>query len=76
MKAYYCVGGPLDGEYATSKDFHGNWETNEDGMYSHLRKEYAAYNSSGWSYVPQGDKCSRLWIHKDYLKPGISPRGR
>lgn len=69
MKAYYCVGGPLDGEYATSKDFYGDWRTKEKGMYAHLYKQYSQFNGCG-------GRCTMLWIHVDLMKPGINPKNR
>lgn len=83
MKAHVCVGGPLDGEFATSEDFYGypardekgrlerlNWTPRETGMYQHLRNEYQAYHNAHRSNVPV------LWIHTSLLKPPISPRKR
>ena len=66
MKAHICIGGPLDGYFATSEDFAGapykysypNGRTNppmrtitgDAGMYNHLRDEYAQYNFGNSPY--------------------------
>ena len=67
MKAHICIGGPLNGEFAASIDFHGRWDkdlkTRERGMYEHLAADYAqfhnAYSSRRRAHV--------AWIHVDLL---------
>ena len=84
VKAYPCIGGPLAGQYATTRDFEGsslflNSIDNGDGegIYSHLRREYLAYNSNS-----RGDNSvggfppSIVWIHQSVLKPIIAARER
>jgi hypothetical protein len=67
-KAYICIGGPLDGQYATTEDFH-----DREGMYAHLDDQYASYNSSG-SYG--GGRASMIYVHMSLIKPPISGRER
>ena len=86
MKAHLCVGGPLDGEFATSDDFYGyipyvkgtkrrDWRAGRTpGMYDHLRKEYHQFNNASRAFAPKG--CHVVWIHESVLKPSISPRNR
>jgi hypothetical protein len=79
VKAHICIGGPLDGEFATSLDFYGRWTKDmghEEGMYEHLRGEYHQFNnahSGAWKGKP---KNSVAWIHESLLKPSVSPRER
>ncbi len=72
MKAYPVIGGPLDGEYACTKDF------DSDGMYAHLSGTYAQYNF-GWvdwrrdkgTHVP-----SMVFLSLELTKPVISAKNR
>jgi hypothetical protein len=84
VKAHICIGGPLDGEYATSADFHGGYEkvpgTNRndyskkvEGMYEHLSDQYWQYNNS----YNTRKRAPVLWMHESLLtRMPISPRER
>ncbi|HEY6019187.1 MAG TPA: hypothetical protein VIY48_04585 [Candidatus Paceibacterota bacterium] len=85
MKAHFCIGGPLDGEFATSDDFYGGYEKvpgtrrndyskRVEGMYEHLKDEYHQFNNASRVGAPKG--CHVVWIHKNALSPSISPRKR
>ena len=73
--AYPCIGGPLDGEYATSEDFHGYrpinpetkkpyryGETPPDGRYSWQRDEgmYAHLKHEYVEYNGSGGGSKRV----------------
>jgi hypothetical protein len=71
-KAYYCVGGPLDGQYATTADFYTYaWGDNPVGMFAHLDGEYSQFNNGGYA-----SGCSMVWLHKSLLKPPIKAKDR
>jgi hypothetical protein len=87
--AYPCVGGPLDGEYATTDDMiptmiaardYGKWKKGdiirEGGLYGHIAHEYHEYNASHGSAKKIGSKPSMIFIHNSLLKPLISPKDR
>lgn len=83
MKAHICIGGPLNGEFATSKDFYGEWDPvvikRYEGMYNHLRAEYVQFNNASRPYNTGQHGRHRAqvaWIHIDCLPPSISPRNR
>jgi hypothetical protein len=92
MKAHICIGGPLDGMFATSKDFEQRVVANragggydigyvfrEGGMYGHLHNEYVQFNNASRPYHvgKHGRKRAQVaWIHIDILKPSISPKDR
>lgn len=68
--AYPCIGGPLDGEYATTSDFYC------DGMYAHLDREYEEYNAARATRRVLGAQPSMVFIHKAALKPLARPAER
>lgn len=68
--AYPCLRGPLDGEYATTKDF----ET--EGMYAHLAGQYVQYNSAGYRGRRIGGHPSAIYVWAEGLPALISPRNR
>lgn len=73
--AYPCVGGPLDGEYATTEDFR-TWGDNP-GMYTHLTREYHEYNYTVATRKRVGSfPPSMIFIHVSLLKPLARPRDR
>lgn len=76
MKAHICIGGPLDGEFATSEDFYGHWDRqslmHERGMYEHLKNEYAQFHNASRSRK----RAQVCWIHVPLLPVSISPRKR
>lgn len=86
--AYPCIGGPLDGEHATTVDFMRaqrkyNYETKEfievapEGMYNHLATEYIEYNCAGGSSKTIGGwPPSMIFIHRDSLPALASPKDR
>jgi len=76
--AYPCIGGPLDGLYATTQDFYGasSWSDRDEGIYHHLRNEYYEYNSGYGARKRIGGHPSMVFIHKSLLKPLISPKDR
>lgn len=89
MKAHICIGGPLDGEYATYQDFVGYWDDNgqrDRAMYEHLRDQYYQFNTAHHrSTILQrasrklGQKeegCHVVWLHRSVLKPSVSPKNR
>jgi len=92
MKAHICIGGPLDGEWATSSDFHGDWisagadSRREDGMYEHLSREYFQFNTARHQSTvfqhPSRKKglgrveCHVVWLHRSLLQSPKSPRER
>jgi len=83
VKAHVCIGGPLDGEFATSADFHGGYAkvpgTNRndyskriEGMYAHLWPHYVEFHNAS-----SGRKRAHVvWIHEDLLPPAIPPSQR
>lgn len=88
MKAHPCIGGPLDGEFATDGDFHGYHEKmpgtqrNDytkpiEGMYEHLRHEYVPYNISTRSHM-RGKKgrANVVYVHDSINKFSIAARKR
>lgn len=77
MRAHICIGGPLDGEFATNADFYGAYEKvpgtkrNDyskpiEGMYAHLKHDYFDYNNA-----TRGRLANVVWIHKSLLPPSI-----
>jgi hypothetical protein len=83
MKAHVCIGGPLDGEHATSEDFYGYRRNEKDaygnrtwkrdpGMYQHLKHDYCQFNTGSHGAA----KSNVVWIHRDLLTGSISPRQR
>lgn len=68
--AYPVIGGPLDGQYATTFDFYN------DGIYHHLTREYFEYNSAFGSRSKIGARPSMVIIHSSVLRPLIAPRNR
>ena len=76
--AYPCIGGPLDGQYATTDDFYRGWGKPEDkyyrpeGMYSHLSQEYCEYNAA----YRHSKYTSMIFIHVSLLKNKNSARKR
>jgi hypothetical protein len=82
--AYPCIGGPLDGEYATTDDFEkptdekyrGNSWFREGGMYGHLADDYAEFNNSRGGRKVIGGEPSMVFIHRALLKPLVAPRNR
>jgi hypothetical protein len=86
-KAHPCIGGPLDGEFATSGDFHGSYEKvpgtqrNDyskpvEGMYAHLSDDYYQFNTA-YSYTMKRRNLARVvWLHVSMLRPSIAPSKR
>lgn len=85
MKAHICIGGPLDGSFATSDDFYGgyayvpgtrrrDYHTPVEGMYEHLKHEYFQFNTA--TRAATGKLGNVVWLHKSLLKPAISPKDR
>lgn len=77
MKAHICIGGPLDGEFATSKDLHGEWSYppgHIEGMYEHLQHEYHQFNNANRAFNKTG--CHVIWLHESLMQSSISPRKR
>lgn len=86
MKAHVCIGGPLDGQFATSDDFYGNYPYEpgtrrrdyraapNEGMYEHLKDEYFQFNTA--ARVATRNHAHVVWLHKSLLKPAISPKDR
>ena len=83
MKAHVCIGGPLDGEFATGADFHGGYEKVDgrndykkpiEGMYEHLKNEYHQFNNAGRAWNRTGSNV--VWIHTSVLKGSIPARER
>lgn len=69
--AYPVIGGPLDGESATTADF------GREGMYEHLAREYREFNAaSGRSSKRIGASPSMVFLHTSLLRPLIAPRDR
>lgn len=69
--AYPVIGGPLDGESATTADFA------REGMYEHLAREYREFNAaSGRSSKRIGASPSMVFLHTSLLRPLIAPRDR
>lgn len=66
-KAYVCIGGLLDGEFACTTDFYTG------GMYEHLSCEYAEYNSAGRFH---GGDSSMIFVHTALIKAPITGRKR
>ena len=77
VKAYPCIGGPLDGKHAVTADFYREFGKpeyrywNPAGMYSHLSDQYHAYNNAGTSKF-----ASMVFIHVSLLKQSIKPSER
>jgi hypothetical protein len=70
--AYPVIGGPLDGESATTADFE-----DKGGMYEHLAREYHQFNSaSGRSAKRIGGYPSMIFLHTSLIRPLIAPRDR
>jgi hypothetical protein len=66
VKAHICIGGPLDGEFASSRDFHGKWqypEPREEGMYEHLARDYVEFHNASSSRK----RAAVCWIHISLL---------
>jgi hypothetical protein len=71
--------------FATSMDFDGGYAKKGgrndysnpiEGMYNHLKGEYAQYNL-GAAYGRQLRHApTMVWVHADTLKPSISPKDR
>jgi hypothetical protein len=88
MKAHLCIGGPLDGEHATSEDFYGYRprdekgkvipyhrapiRAREPGMFGHLRNDYCQFNTASRGQA----KSDVVWIYRPLLSGSISPRQR
>lgn len=83
MKAHVCIGGPLDGEFATSADFYGGYEkvagTNRndysrrvEGMYQHLRDQYHQFHNAS----RDSRRATVVWIFHEMLPRAISARQR
>jgi len=79
-KAYVCIGGPLDGEFATTYDFHpevkskGGEVLREGGIYGHLAYEYTEFNAAVGNYRRHAP--SMVFIHESLLKNPIPARQR
>ena len=65
-KAYPCIGGALDGEYAATEDFYS------DGMYRHLSDSYVEYNLGHRTR----EAPSMIFVDRSLLKPVISAAKR
>ena len=65
-KAYPCIGGALDGEYAATEDFYS------DGMYRHLSDSYVEYNLGHRTRSAP----SMIFVDRSLLKPVISAAKR
>lgn len=63
-KAFICIGGPLDGQFAITDDFY------REGIYGHLGNDYDQFNSSG------GGKSSMIWVHRSLVKAPVSGKDR
>jgi hypothetical protein len=80
--AYPIIGGPLDGEYATTDDFYpergkpDSYYYRPGGLYGHLDREYAEFNAASGGNKKLGGSPTMVFIHKSLLKPLISPRDR
>jgi len=85
-RAHPCVGGPLDGQYATDGDFHGYYEKvpgtrrNDyskkiEGMYEHLKDEYYPYNCANRSWA-RHRMPNVVFVHKDLVGPSVPPSKR
>lgn len=75
--AYPIIGGPLDGEYATTFDFYrGGVTADSGGIYAAHATEYAEFNAAGGGRRRIGGSPSMVFLHKSLLRPLISPRER
>lgn len=83
MKAHVCIGGPLDGEFATTADFWGGYEkvpgTNRNdwsrripGMYEHLTHDYVQFHNASRAK----GRATVVWIHRPLLPVSIPARQR
>lgn len=88
MKAHPCIGGPLDGLYATNGDFHGFHEKvpgtrrNDyskptiEGMYAHLKGEYVAYNISARALLRRKERGNVVYVHDSVNRASVVPSRR
>jgi hypothetical protein len=87
--AYPCIGGPLDGEYATTDDMrpthiaardYGKWKKGdvitEGGLYGNIAADYFEFNSAHGRAKRIGAFPSMIFVHRSVLKPLISPKER
>jgi hypothetical protein len=68
--AYPCIGGPLDGEHATTDDFApgygepGHKWYRQAGMYGHLSREYVEFNRAGGGGRKKiGAPATMIFVH-------------
>ncbi len=85
MKAHICIGGPLDGEFATGADFYGGYEKTDGrndykkpvaGMYAHMKDEYHQFNTAHRSgttirWKAEGGKIKRWECHVVWLHTSL-----
>ena len=89
MKAHLCIGGPLDGEHATSEDFYGYRARDEKGKVIpyHKLKTYAPREDGMYGHLRNdyvqfntshhgAAKSDVVWIHRELLTGSVSPRQR
>jgi hypothetical protein len=87
VKAHPCIGGPLDGLYATDGDFHGSYEKvpgtkrNDygkpvEGMYEHLKGEYTPYNIATRAMIRGKERANVVYVHDSLNRASVSPRLR
>ena len=84
--AFPIVGGPLDGQHATTDDFanshtpyvrgeDGSWGpgpvTIPGGKFSDFRDDYVAYNlNGGWGGRRAARPSSMIWVHSSCISEG------
>lgn len=89
MKAHICIGGPLDGEFASSEDFYGYRQRDEKGRvipYHRLERgwerEPGMYDHLKNEYLQfntsssRRGRCNVIWLHTSRMIPPIPGRKR
>ena len=61
--AYYCIGGPLDGEFATTDDM------SYTGLYEKIYREYIPFNGANSGF-------SMIFVHNSIYKKKINAKNR
>lgn len=88
-KAYPCIGGPLDGEFATTGDFEGDYPYVKgtkrrdydakriEGMYEHLASSYVQFNQAGNNWNKDTRRIPpMIWLHTGLLVLPVPPKER
>jgi hypothetical protein len=88
MKAHVCIGGPLDGNFATSTDFSPEYGTPGShwytplGKYAQHQREYFQFNTAyhrATVFVQfskklgrKREECHVVWIHRSLLQTPLT----